>query len=89
MLACEWDWGDEIVMKMRRYLVTAAIAALASLSCGGCCSSCANNQASAASANATPAAKTYTGNDLSRTGKRDAGEALRSADPSVTTTTGR
>jgi hypothetical protein len=85
MLAREWEWGDEIVMKMRRYLVTAAIAALTSLSCGGC----ANNQASAASFNANPAAKTYTGNDLSRTGKRDAGEALRATDSSVTTTTGR
>jgi hypothetical protein len=67
-------------MKMRRYLVTAAIAALASINCGGC----ANNQSSANSA-----AKKYTGDDLSRTGKRDAGEALRSADPAVTTTTGR
>jgi hypothetical protein len=72
-------------MKMRRYLVTAAIAALASINCGGC----ANNQSSANSANANPAAKKYTGDDLSRTGKRDAGEALRSADPAVTTTTGR
>jgi hypothetical protein len=72
-------------MKMRRYFVMAAITTLASMSC----SSCANNQSSAASANANPAAKTYTGEDLSRTGKRDAGEALRSADSSVTTTTGR
>jgi hypothetical protein len=67
-------------MKMRRYLVTAAIAVLASINCGGC----ANNQSSA-----NPAAKKYTGDDLSRTGKRDAGEVLRSADPAVTTTTGR
>jgi hypothetical protein len=72
-------------MTIRRYFVAAAIAALAVMSCGGC----ANNQSSAASANANPAAKTYTGEDLSRTGKRDAGEALRAADPSVTTTTGR
>jgi hypothetical protein len=69
-------------MKMRRYFVMAAIAA-ASMSCG-CCSTCTNNQTEAASANANPAAETYTGNDLSRAGKRDAGEALRSADPSVT-----
>lgn len=62
----------------------AAIAALAALSCGGCCSSCANNQPTA-----NPAVKTHTGEDLSRTGKRDAGEALRASDSSVTTTTGR
>jgi hypothetical protein len=72
-------------MKLRRYFLIVAIAALASMSCSGC----ASNQSSAASANANPAAKTYTGEDLSRTGKRDAGEALRAADPSVTTTTGR
>jgi hypothetical protein len=71
-------------MKMRRYFVMAAIAALGSIGC-----SCANNQPSAAPANANPAAKTYTSDDLAKTGKRDAGDALRAADPSVTTTTGR
>jgi hypothetical protein len=76
-------------MKIRRYFVMAAIAAMASMSCGGCCSTCANNQPSAASANANPAVKKRTGEDLSRTGKRDAGEALRASDSSVTTTTGR
>jgi hypothetical protein len=72
-------------MKVRHYLVSAGLATVALMTCAGC----ANNQPSAASANENPAAKTYTGDDLSRTGKRDAGEALRSADPSVTTTTGR
>jgi hypothetical protein len=81
-LAPERGWDDEIDMRMRRYFATAAIGALASMSCG----SCANNQSSTASANANPAAKTYTSDDLARTGKRDAGEALRAADPSVTTT---
>ncbi len=72
-------------MKIRRSFGIAAIAALGSMSCNGC----ANNQSSAASTNGNPATKSYTGDDLARTGKRDAGDALRAADPSVTTTTGR
>jgi hypothetical protein len=72
-------------MKMRHYLVIAGIATVAVMTCAGC----ASNQPSAASANANPAVKTHTGDDLARTGKRDAGEALRASDSSVTTTTGR
>jgi hypothetical protein len=49
--------------------------------------SCANNSQTASTTN--PSATTHTGDDLQRTGKREAGEALKSADPAVTTTTGR
>ncbi len=72
-------------MKIRPSFGIVAIAMLGSMSCDGC----ANNQSSAASTNGNPAARSYTGADLTRTGKRDAGDALRAADPSVTTTTGR
>jgi hypothetical protein len=51
--------------------------------------SCANNQSGTTSTNSSSATRTYTADDLQKTGKRDAGEALRAADPSVTTTTGR
>jgi hypothetical protein len=50
---------------------------------------CANNQQSASSTNTNPAATNYSSEDLQRTGKRQAGEALQAADPSVTATTGR
>ena len=50
---------------------------------------CANNQQSASSTNTNPAVSKYSSEDLQRTGKRQAGEALQAADPSVTTTTGR
>jgi hypothetical protein len=45
---------------------------------------CANNQQNATSSNANSSAKTYDSQDLNRTGKRTAGEALQAADPSVT-----
>jgi hypothetical protein len=44
--------------------------------------SCANQQ-SAASGNANPSAKSYSGNELQKTGKRTSGEALQAADPAV------
>lgn len=47
--------------------------------------SCATNQQSTASTTTDPSAKTYESQDLAKTGKRTAGEALQSADPSVTT----
>jgi len=45
---------------------------------------CANESQTASSPN-TSATRSYSSNDLQRTGKRDAGDALRSADPAVTT----
>jgi len=45
---------------------------------------CASNQQSASSTNANPSAKTYSSQDLAKTGKRTSGEALQAADPAVT-----
>ncbi|HVI82475.1 MAG TPA: hypothetical protein VM717_06995 [Chthoniobacterales bacterium] len=71
-------------MKVRSYLAI-AVAMVSTWVLAGC----ANNEQSANSTNADASAKTYSSEDLQRTGKRDAGEALRAADPSVTTTGGR
>jgi PBP1b-binding outer membrane lipoprotein LpoB len=49
---------------------------------------CANNQKSASSASTNPSQETYGSNDLQKTGKRTAGEALQAADPSVTASGG-
>jgi len=61
------------------------LAAIASVLFAGC----ANNQTTAASANANPPAKTYTGSDLEKTGRQQSGEALQAADPAVSTSSGR
>ena len=45
---------------------------------------CANNQQSTASTNTDSSAKRYESQDLNKTGKRTAGEALQAADPAVT-----
>jgi hypothetical protein len=50
---------------------------------------CANNQTTAASTNANQRAKTYSGSDLEKTGRHQAGEALQAADPAVSTSSGR
>lgn len=70
-------------MKTNRGIVIAVMGGIAIASAG-----CANNQQSATSANTDPTAKTYTSNDLQRTGKQTSGEALQAADPSVTATGG-
>ena len=72
-----------MTMKINRCLLIAVIGGIA-VACAGC----ANNQQNAGSANANPAPKTYGSDDLQRTGKRTAGEALQAADPSVTATGG-
>jgi hypothetical protein len=69
-------------MKIKFQFLVSAFSVLALIGC-------ANNQQSASSTNTNPSANTYTNDDLQRTGKRQAGEALKAADPSVTTTTGR
>jgi len=70
-------------MKTYRCLLIAVMGGIAIGSTG-----CANNQQSAASANTNPTAKTYTSNDLQKTGKRTSGEALQASDPAVTATGG-
>lgn len=68
---------------MNRGIVIAVMGGIAIASAG-----CANNQQSAASANTNPTAKTYTADDLQKTGKQTSGEALQAADPAVTATGG-
>jgi len=64
---------------MKAFSLLCALAISASMLLG--CS----NQQSATSTSSDSSAKTYTNQDLQRTGKRDAGEAVRSVDPAVTT----
>jgi len=69
-------------MKIKAQFLVSAFSALTLIGC-------ANNQQNASSPNANPSASTYTSGDLQRTGRRQAGDALQAADPSVTATTGR
>jgi hypothetical protein len=64
-------------MKTPSYLV---ILAMLEITFAGCA-----NQSETASSPNTSATRSYSSSDLQRTGKRDAGDALRSADPAVTT----
>jgi hypothetical protein len=70
-------------MVWRHFLRTAVI-----LCIGWTFGGCANNSQTASSTNTGSSARTYTSDDLQRTGKRESGEALKSADSAVTTTTG-
>jgi hypothetical protein len=47
-------------------------------------SGCANNGTTPAASNSTAGQRTYSSQDLNRTGKRTTGEQLQAADPSVT-----
>ena len=93
MWVLSWKRNDEVEklqiereipnMKTNRCLLIAVIGGIAIGSPG-----CVNNQQSAPSANTNPTARTYTSDDLQKTGKQTPGEALQAADPSVITTTG-
>jgi PBP1b-binding outer membrane lipoprotein LpoB len=65
-------------MNMNRSILISVLGGIA-LVFGGCAS-----QQNATSANSNPTAKSYSSNDLQKTGKRTAGEALQAADPAVT-----
>jgi hypothetical protein len=69
-------------MKMYRPCLATAVIAIATFGGAGC----ANNQQSTASANANPSAKSYSSEDLQKTGKRTSGEALQATDPAVSAT---
>jgi hypothetical protein len=66
-------------MKTAYYFSVWTVIIVSALAFGGCA-----NQQSATSANANPTAKSYSDNDLQKTGKRTSGEALQAADPAVT-----
>ena len=66
-------------MRMAHYFWVWLVIIFSALAFTGCA-----NQQSAASANANPSARTYSSDELQKTGKRTSGEALQAADPSVT-----
>jgi hypothetical protein len=66
-------------MRMVHYFSVWLVVIFSALAFAGCA-----NQQGAASANANPSETTYNSNDLQKTGKRTAGEALQAADPAVT-----
>jgi len=69
-------------MKKSHYFLAAVTVALSVFGFAGCAD---KQQTSTTSTNTNSAARTYTGNDLQRTGRQTSGEALQAADPSVTT----
>jgi uncharacterized lipoprotein YajG len=73
--------ADDVVMKPH-YFPAAVMVALSVFAVAGCAE---NQQTTTTSTNTNPAARTYTGSDLQRTGRQTSGEALQAADPSVTT----
>jgi hypothetical protein len=69
-------------MKTTRYFLAAVMVAIAVFDFAGCAN---NQQTTTASTSTNPAARTYSGNDLQKTGRQTSGEALQAVDPSVTT----
>jgi hypothetical protein len=50
---------------------------------------CANQSSNATAAAGDPTKRTYTDEELNKTGRQNTGDALRSLDPSVQTSSGR
>jgi uncharacterized lipoprotein YajG len=72
---------DDVVMKPH-YSLAAVTVAISVFGFAGCAD---NPQTTTAFTNTNPAARTYTGSDLQKTGRQSSGEALQAVDPSVTT----
>jgi len=71
------------MLNPRRFLVFVAIGIAAIVFAG-----CANNQQSANATTSSGSTRSYSSDDLQKTGKRTSGEALQAADPAVTTSGG-
>jgi hypothetical protein len=63
---------------MKRYFLAAMTGALSVMSFAGCA-----NQSSTATTEANPSKKTYTHDDLDRSGQATTGQALKHIDPDV------
>jgi hypothetical protein len=63
---------------MKRYLLTAATVALSVFALPGCA-----NQPAADTTDANPSKKTYTRDDLDRSGRAQTGQALQQIDPDI------
>jgi hypothetical protein len=74
-------------MKTHRYFLRAFATAIAisTFTVSGCAD---NQEAAATSTSTNPAARTRTSDDLQRTGRQSAGEALQASDPAISTSTG-
>ncbi|MEY2525945.1 MAG: hypothetical protein QOE73_716 [Verrucomicrobiota bacterium] len=64
---------------MKRYIIAAVTIALSVLALEGC----ANQQTPANASDADPTKKTYTREDLDRSGRAQTGQALQQIDPNI------
>jgi predicted small secreted protein len=70
---------------MKLSIFVTAIVAASTFTFAGC----ANQSSNTAAAAGDPTKRTYTDEDLNKTGRQNTGEALRALDPSVQTSGGR
>ena len=78
-------WRDDLSAMKAHHLLLSIAAAILSFGVVSCAE---NQEAAANSTNTNPAARTRTSDDLQRTGRQSAGEALQASDPAVSTSTG-
>jgi len=69
---------------MKHLLAVSASAVIFAAGLIGCANS--SERSTTTTSNATPGQRSYSSEDLNRTGKRTSGEQLQAADPSVSTT---
>jgi hypothetical protein len=70
---------------MKFSIFVAAIVAASTFTFAGC----ANQSSNATAAADDPTKRTYTNDDLNKSGRQNTGEAIRALDPSVQTSSGR